>query len=199
MTDDKWRRRDERMFKRHEWLVELKSKYPPEDVIASIEEQVLEAEFDYLDFVSILAGELFHARRDAEALALLDRMIPMFPDDVHLPIERAGRLHFFTEDQDEALRAAELAAERARRTNRRVSEALCLKARIFVRLKRGEELAQTLEEMIALEPLQGVPDFGFELDFLDRAPPGLIPQDLVDRYLMVVRERRRKPVSKKDA
>lgn len=123
----------------------------------------------------------------------------MFPDDVRLPIERAGRLHFFTEDQDEALKAAELAAERAKRTNRRVSEALCLKARILVRLKRGEELAQTLEDMIALEPLQGVPDFGFERDFLDRAPPGLIPQDLVDRYLMVVRERRRKPVSKKDA
>ena len=79
---------------------------------------------------------------------------PMFPDDVRLPIERAGRLHFFTEDQDEALKAAELAAERAKRTNRRVSEALCLKARILVRLKRGEELAQTLEDMIALEPLQ---------------------------------------------
>jgi hypothetical protein len=51
-----------------------------------------------------------------------------------------------------------------------------------LQLGRGEQLTQILEEIMSLKMTKGVLDIGRERDFVDRAPPGLIPQDVVDRY-----------------
>jgi hypothetical protein len=39
-----------------------------------------------------------------------------------------------------------------------------------------------LEEIMALRIVKGIPDVGRERDFVDRAPPGLIAEDVVARY-----------------
>jgi hypothetical protein len=39
-----------------------------------------------------------------------------------------------------------------------------------------------LEEIMAVKLARGVPDMGRERDFVDAAPPGLIPADILARY-----------------
>jgi hypothetical protein len=39
-----------------------------------------------------------------------------------------------------------------------------------------------LDEIMSLQMIAGVPDVGRERDFVDRAPPGLIEEDVLRRY-----------------
>jgi hypothetical protein len=80
------------------------------------------------------------------------------------------------------LRCIDLAQQRACRTGFFRREALGVKARILLQLGRGEALSQVLEEIMSLQIAKDVPDVGRERDFVDRAPPGLISDDVVARY-----------------
>jgi hypothetical protein len=75
-----------------------------------------------------------------------------------------------------------LALVRAHRTKFFRREALGVKARILLKLGRGAELSRTLEEIMSLEMKREIPDVGRERDFVDRAPPGMIADDLLARY-----------------
>jgi hypothetical protein len=61
-------------------------------------------------------------------------------------------------------------------------EALGVKSRILVQLGRGEELSRVLEEIMSMRMIKGVADVGRGRDFVDRAPPGLIRDDVLARY-----------------
>jgi hypothetical protein len=80
------------------------------------------------------------------------------------------------------LKTIDVALERAYRTGFSRREALNNRARILLKLGRGEELSHVLEEIMSLEIKKGVPDIGRERDFIDRAPPGMIPADILARY-----------------
>jgi hypothetical protein len=56
------------------------------------------------------------------------------------------------------------------------------KARILLKLGRGDELSDVLEKIMSLQMKKGVVDVGRERDFVDRAPPGMIRRDVLDRY-----------------
>ncbi|WP_035965676.1 hypothetical protein [Bradyrhizobium sp. YR681] len=56
------------------------------------------------------------------------------------------------------------------------------KARILLKLRRGDELSDVLEQIMSLELVKEIPDVGRERDFVDRAPPGLIRKNVLDRY-----------------
>ena len=75
-----------------------------------------------------------------------------------------------------------MAIQRAHRTGFFRREALGHKARILLQLGRGEALSQVLEEIMALQIKKDIPDVGRERDFVDRAPPGLISEDVIARY-----------------
>jgi hypothetical protein len=109
-------------------------------------------------------------------------MIERYPDDVRFPIRKATRYLYFWDDLEEALRCIDLALQRAHRSGFFRREALGVKARILLHLARGEQLSEVLEEIMALHMIKGVPDIGRERDFIDRAPPGLISEDVVRRY-----------------
>jgi tetratricopeptide (TPR) repeat protein len=117
-----------------------------------------------------------------EALRLIDRKIEQKPDDVRAPISRASIYHYCLDDLEAALIWIDVALERAFRTRFSRREALANKARLLLELRRGEELGQVLEQIMSLDMYRGVPDIGKERDFVDRAPPGLIPEDIVGRY-----------------
>ena len=137
---------------------------------------------DHYDLALHLKHLLQDAGRDREALAILDEMIKLYPDDVRCPISKATENLYFLDDPEEALRWIDLALQRAYRTGFFRREALGVKARILLELQRGEELSRVLEEIISLQMAKDVPDIGRERDFVDRAPPGFIRADVLSRY-----------------
>jgi tetratricopeptide (TPR) repeat protein len=137
---------------------------------------------DQYDLALHLRHLLVEAGREREAPPILDEMIERYPDDVRFPISKATLYHYFLDDPEEALRCIDLALKRAYRTGFFRREALGDKARILLRLGRGEQLSAVLEEIMSLQMTKGVPDVGRERDFVDRAPPGLIPEDILARY-----------------
>lgn len=130
----------------------------------------------------MLEGFLTRERRDREALQLLDSVIERYPDDVRASLRKADRLLYFAGDLEGALKSIDVTLERAHRRGCFRREALGCKARILVKLGRGEELSRVLEEIMALKITKDVPDVGPERDFVDRAPPGLIRADVLARY-----------------
>ena len=124
----------------------------------------------------MLEGFLRGPERDLEALELLDELIERYPDDVRVP------MLWFSDDLEGALKSIDVALDRACRTGFYRREALNNKARILLKLGRGEELCHVLEEIMSLKIMKGVPDIGRERDFVDRAPPGMIPAGILARH-----------------
>jgi hypothetical protein len=109
-------------------------------------------------------------------------MIERDGDDLRFPIMKASHYLYFLDDAKEALTCIDLALLRANRTGFFRREALGVKARVLLKLGRGDELTQVLEEIMAMKMVKGVLDIGRERDFVDRAPPGMIAQDVLARY-----------------
>jgi len=137
---------------------------------------------DQYDLALYFVGLLEEAGRYREALPILDEMIDRFPDDIRFPIGKATLYLYFLKDTEEALRSIEMALKRARRTRFFRREALGVKARILSQLGRGEQFSAVLEEIMSLRITRDTPDIGRERDFVDRAPPGLIREDVLARY-----------------
>ncbi len=109
-------------------------------------------------------------------------MLDQYPDDVRHAISKASLYLYSLDQPEEALKWIDFGLERAHRTRFFRREALGDKARILLKLGRGEELSDVLEEIMSLQIVKGVPDIGRERDFVDRAPPGLIRKNVLDRY-----------------
>jgi tetratricopeptide (TPR) repeat protein len=137
---------------------------------------------DHYSLAWSLDSLLQEAGRYQEALQLLDKTTELYPDNVRPLISKASLNLYWLDDAEEALRCIDRALERAYRTGTFRRESLGVKARILLQLGRGEQLTQVIEEIMSLQMIKGVPDVGRERDFVDRAPPGLLPQDVVDRY-----------------
>jgi hypothetical protein len=130
----------------------------------------------------VLAWLLCDAERDDEALQVLDGMLERYPDEVR-PVLSKVRMYLWVLDEPmEALKWIDVALERAWRTGFFRREALNNKARILLKLGRGDELSNVLEEIMSLKMSKEIPDIGRERDFVDRAPTGLIRKDVFDRY-----------------
>lgn len=137
---------------------------------------------DHYHLAMLLVNFLRGPERDREALQLLDEVTGRYPDDVRAPLDRAVRLLYFLEDFEGALKSVDVALKRARRTGFYRRDVLNNKARILLKLGRGEDLSRVLEEIMSLKIVKGIPDIGRERDFVDRAPPGMIPADIMARY-----------------
>jgi len=129
--------------------------------------------------LTFLLGE---AERYQEALQLLDQMLQRYPDDVLPAISKANIFSGSLDEPEEALRCVDVALARAYRTKFFLRQALGDKARILLKLGLGDELSDVLEEIMSLQIVKNIPDVGRERDFVDRAPPGLIRKNVLDRY-----------------
>lgn len=105
-----------------------------------------------------------------------------FPDDVQLPMDKAEVYLYSSGELPEALKWIDVAIERADRQSCSRRETRGYKARILLKLGRGGELSDVLEEIMALRLGKGANDIGRERDFVDRAPPGMIRKDVLERY-----------------
>jgi tetratricopeptide (TPR) repeat protein len=167
------------------WHKTIRNELDSRDVIEAIKARrsTADPEEDYhlalmLKFELLLeAIELQHEAED-----VIDEMIEKLPDDVRFPIAKAS-LHLYNlNDAERALECIDQALVRARRTGRFRREALGVKARIHLRLTQYDKLSETLEEIMSFKTTRDIPDIPKERDFVDHAPPGAIPQDLLDRY-----------------
>jgi hypothetical protein len=169
--------------KLEQWVTRLRTDLPLGRAIDIVSDRMRNADNEdqyYLAFH--LKDLLMQAERCSEVPPILDEMIERFPDDVRFPISKATLNLYFLKDPEEALRCIDLALERAYRTGFFRREALGDKARILLQLGRGEQLSEVLEEIMSLQMMRDIPDIGRERDFVDRAPPGLIREDVLARY-----------------
>ena len=166
-----------------QWVRQLKAELPLDGVVDMVSARMQTADCDdHYDLAWHLESLLSEAGRYREALQVIDEMSERYPDNVRPPISKATMYLYFLVDLEEALRCIDLALQRAYRTGFFRREALGVKARILLQLGRGEQLSQVLEEIMSLQMMKDIPDIGRERDFVDQAPPGLIPEDIVARY-----------------
>jgi hypothetical protein len=165
------------------WVRQMRQELPIVDVICNVAERLYRAKGEErrilagkLETLFILDGDYDHA------LQVLDMMIEEYPDDAWPPSSKASLYLYHLEDPEEALKWIELALERAERTRFFQRQAMGVKARILLELGRGDQLSDVLEEIMSLRIVKGIPDIGRERDFVDRAPPGLIREDVLARY-----------------
>ena len=165
------------------WLGDLKRRRPIDDIIDEVRQRFREARGEERQqLAGVYTSFLIRARREPETLQVVDAMIDELPDDVRFPIKKAFLFHYMLNDPESALPSIDLALERAYRSGLFRREALGAKARILLTLGRGQELSDVLEQIMSMQMIKGVADIGRERDFVDRAPPGLISEDVLRRY-----------------
>jgi len=178
------RKKRERVVELHRWADKLRRELPLGEAIEVLDVRRLGTSDD--DLYRVLTFELknflIDAGRQDQADRIIDEMIARLPDDVRFPIGKASLYLYDIKDPRKALDAINSALVRARRTGFFLREALGVKARILLELELGHQLSQTLEEIMSVEMMPGIPDVGRERDFVDRAPAGLIDEDLLARY-----------------
>ena len=185
MDDEKaaLRKKLDRIVELGRWADELLKTHALPEAIEAIKERIRGADSDDRYTLTLeLKSLLPLAGRKREAEQTIDEMIACLPDDVRFPISKASFYLYDTDEPEKALEAIDLALGRAHRTRFFRREALGVKARILLKLGRGEQLSQTLEEIMSLEMKREIPDIGRERDFIDRAPPGKIAEDVLARY-----------------
>lgn len=166
-----------------DWLRRLRNETSLSRVIGIVTRRLAQTDGDdHRTLAYELTLLLCEAERSREALQLLDQMLQRYPDDVLPGISKANILFNSLDEPEDALKCIAVALERAHRTGFFRREALGHKARILLRLGRGQELSDVLEEIMSLQIVKSVPDVGRERDFVDRAPPGLIRKSVLDRY-----------------
>jgi len=167
----------------HRWVNGLKRKVSEGEVIDRVRSRLrIASAEDQLNLTYILGILLVNAGQHEEALPLFDDVIERQPDSVRSAIAKAVVYLRHLDDPEKALQAIDFALERSFRTRFYRRQALGVKARILVELRRGEQLGQVLEQIMSLKMFFDVRDIGRERDFLDRASPGLIADDIVTRY-----------------
>lgn len=173
----------------HKWVRELREEFSIDEVIDRVKARLQNADGDEQFSLELeLKSLLTEAWRHDEVLQLIDQKIEQRPDSPRPLIAKASFHHYDREDPKEALKWIDIALECAHRTKFFRREALGDKARILLELcihdgiDRGSELGQVLEQIMTLDMYNDIPDVGKERDFVDRAPPGMIPEDIVARY-----------------
>src|SRR5450756_310449 len=165
------------------WVRQMRADLPLVDVFDKVAARMLRADGEEH---RILATQLESLLREdggyREALQILDMLIDRYPDDVYSSISKTTLYLYYLDNPEAALKSIDLALERANRTGFFRREALGNKARILLQLGRGQQLSDVLEEIMALKIVKDIPDVGRERDFVDRAPPGFIREDVLARY-----------------
>jgi hypothetical protein len=171
------------MLELMEWAERLRKEQSLDHAIDAVQTRMRDSlSEDRRYLASSLVSLLTRAERDSEAVEVIDEMIERDTDDVCFPIRKASHYLYFMDDPDKALDFIDFALQRAYRTGLFRREALGVKARILLKLGRGEDLTRVLEEIMAMNMIKGVLDVGRERDFVDRAPPGMIPENVLARY-----------------
>ena len=165
------------------WINSLRSLDSLDDAILAVFERFRAASGEEHSILgSELASLMERAGHNSDALVILDELLRVHPDDVRHAIGKSG-IYLYTLDRpDKALECIDIALERAYRTGFFRREALGDKARILLKLGRGDELSDVLEEIMSLQMTKDIPDIARERDFVDRAPPGFIREDALARY-----------------
>lgn len=171
------------IYELYDWVEHLRVTLPIDAAIRTVSDSLEKVDGeDHYVLALQLAQLLREAERYAEAMQVLDGMMRRYPDDVRSAISKATNYLYVFEYLEKALECINAALQRAYRTGFSRREALGNKARILLKLGRGDELSDVLEEIMSLQIVKGIPDIGRERDFVDRAPPGFIRKSVLDRY-----------------
>ncbi len=166
-----------------QWVCQMQQELPPVDVICNVAERMSKAKGEERRILAAELERLLIIEGDySVAMQVLDEVIEEYPDHARFPASKAYLYLYHLDDPEEALRCINLALERARRDGFFLRQVLGYKARILLELGRGQQLSDVLEEIMSLRIKKLIPDVGRERDFIDRAPPGFIREDVLARY-----------------
>ncbi|MFT4278901.1 MAG: hypothetical protein QM576_21355 [Rhodopseudomonas sp.] len=137
---------------------------------------------DVYELARLVKNLMIEEGMEQEALRVINSIIVEFPRDVLFPISKAELYLYYLGDLQEALSCINMAVERAYRAGSSRRMALGVKARILLRMERWGQLSEVLEAIMSLQNSREHPDIGRERDFVDGAPPGVLPNTLLARY-----------------
>ena len=172
------------VYKTHKWHSDERRGNPDLDLNEEIGSR-LEASCNPSErqaLFSLLAGEHHLHRRDGDAERVIRAHIAEFPDSPRAHIELATHYLFYVIEADGALLAIDDAIAATQQVGQYYREALGNRARIGIKFKRHDLLRDSIEKIIDYGWREGQWDIGLERDFIDNAPSGSIPPDLVNRY-----------------
>jgi hypothetical protein len=169
----------------HQWYEWLQRTEHDSKIIAKIQARICLAR-DNNDLAkmlrSFLATEYRRQKKYGAAEQALLELAAQFPDDPTPLISLAEQKLYFEREPEKALEIADRALERACTSGNFRRQAMGVKARIAISLKRYDLVEDVLRTLLDLEYGPGNVDIGVERDFLDRLPTGAVDPELADRY-----------------
>jgi hypothetical protein len=117
-----------------QWRDQLKQGRPIDDIIDEVAAHFQSASGEERHgLFESLVYFLLRAKRNSEAVQIVDEMIGQFPDDVLYPIAKASLSLYFLKDLEKALSCIDLALQQAYRSGEFRRDAFGVKARIPLR------------------------------------------------------------------
>lgn len=176
--------RDDREVELGDWVGELyQQRFSLDEIIEHVRARVQDSEAEDWRILAVdLQRLLIDRERFDEALQVLDDLIARYPDDSTYAIFKARIYHDHLGETARGLECINRALELALRSRQWRRAALGDKARMLLTLRRGTELGQVLEQIMALQMSHDTHDTPRERDFVDDAPPGFIAADIITRY-----------------
>jgi hypothetical protein len=135
-----------------------------------------------------LAGLLGYTDEIEKAKVLYLALHAERPDRPQILISLAEMLLWPAEQPEMALSVIDQAIEVAFRTGDFRRNALGVKARIALALRRYDMVEEVMRRILPLKTARGHFDCGIERDFLDRLPPGAIDESVRSQYAQRRRE-----------
>jgi hypothetical protein len=174
----------------------IRRRLSPEQNVVAVEERLCgENDPDKrYELRSYLAGFLAWAGRMGDAEALYLALHEERPDPPRNLISLAENFLYAAEQPRKALPVIDRAIEVAFRTGNFRRNALGVKARIGLALKRYDLVEEVMRRILPLKTARDHFDCGIERDFLDRLPPGAIDETVRSQYAQLRREYEAKPL-----
>lgn len=141
---------------------------------------------------SNLVSEFQMHRRDKEAEIWAVRRVAENPGDIRPLISLASHYLHYGSESDKIWDTIQLALEAALSEGKFVREVLGMKARAAIKHNQLDQLSAAVQEIVSIGFSRSQVDIGVEHDFIDRAPSGALPSDLLAQYEALYRRSREK-------
>lgn len=167
----------------HEWLAAIERSRPPADVISMIRAKLNGAEgYDEIVLRRRLGQLLYAEGNAAEGSEVIESLAQKRDDDVLSFLALAEQELYLTRDFKKAFFFVDAALGRAFRHRKFRRQSLGVQARIALASSRYDILNRAVEQILELGKYSGELDCAIETDIIDRAPHGVIDEELILQY-----------------
>lgn len=170
-----------------------KYSYPPsleylENLLKDVKESENEDVNNIFDLYGTLSMEYVRYKMNDKALKILKDRIDAYRDNPLSWIALAEHLIFFEENYQEAKKVSEMAIQVAKEKGKFIRHAYNNLARSSRKLADYSLLENTIKEIMKIRTLPGRGDIGYEVDFLEDLPLGVLDKNLVNEYMKLAKK-----------